>query len=560
MSTKTDQPKNCAAAVDMHPIPDAALDDRLGFVGMTGSGKTYGAGTCVERIVANGGRVIIPDPLGVWWGLRQTADGKSPSRHAIVLLGGPHADLPITPNAGAIIGETVAQMRESAIIDLSQFETEAAQRRFMLAFLRALFHCSIGEPVHVVLDEADMWAPERILDKEGEATKLHNIVQTVVRRGRIKGLTSWLITQRPAALSKAVLSQVDGLVAFRLTASQDRKALGLWIEGQADRDSGKALLARLPEKKQGQAVVWLPAHGILADVVFPPKLTYDSSRAPKRGEAQRRIDLKPLNVAALKERLAHIEADVAANDPKALRAEIARLKADKTRPQSVPVDVKAIEAAEMRGWDAGVEAFRQSLTAQGHAVNNAVAAMLAIAVPFKASVRTPGSSSSPPRQTPARVTNGSGGELPKGERACLIAIAQHQDGVRREQLTVLTGYRRSTRNSYIARLRERSYVDQHGDRIVATPAGIAALGGDYEPLPTGSALREHVLERLPEGERRVLELLIARYPDAVERQQIDSATSYQRSSRDAYLQRLGARELVETRGRDGVKAADCLFD
>jgi hypothetical protein len=43
-----------------HPIPDAALDDRLGFVGMTGSGKTFGAGTWVERILAKRRRVIIP--------------------------------------------------------------------------------------------------------------------------------------------------------------------------------------------------------------------------------------------------------------------------------------------------------------------------------------------------------------------------------------------------------------------------------------------------------------------------------------------------------------------
>jgi hypothetical protein len=55
--------------VTTHPIPSAALDDRLGFLGMTGSGKTFGAGTCVERILANRGRVIIPEPLGVWWGL-----------------------------------------------------------------------------------------------------------------------------------------------------------------------------------------------------------------------------------------------------------------------------------------------------------------------------------------------------------------------------------------------------------------------------------------------------------------------------------------------------------
>jgi DNA helicase HerA-like ATPase len=140
-----------------HPIPDAVLDDRLGFIGMTGSGKTYGTGTCIERILAKGDRVVILDPLGVWWGLRQMADGKTASPYEIVIFGGPHADLPITPNAGAIIGETVAGMGESAIIDLSQFETAAAERRFMLAFLDALYRRSVGDPVHLIFDEADMW-------------------------------------------------------------------------------------------------------------------------------------------------------------------------------------------------------------------------------------------------------------------------------------------------------------------------------------------------------------------------------------------------------------------
>jgi hypothetical protein len=70
---------------------------------------------------------------------------------------------------------------------------------------------------------------------------------------------------------------------------------------------------------------------------------------------------------------------------------------------------------------------------------------------------------------------------------CLIAIAQHHDGVRREQLTVLTGYKRSTRDAYVQRLGERGCVSRDGERIVATPAGIATLGADYQPLPTGSA-------------------------------------------------------------------------
>jgi DNA helicase HerA-like ATPase len=56
-----------------HPIPAAALDDRLGFLGTSGSGKTYNSGTAVEIIINRKGRTIIIDPLGVWWGLRLLA-------------------------------------------------------------------------------------------------------------------------------------------------------------------------------------------------------------------------------------------------------------------------------------------------------------------------------------------------------------------------------------------------------------------------------------------------------------------------------------------------------
>jgi hypothetical protein len=53
-------------------------------------------------------------------------------------------------------------MAESCILDLSELGTKAAERRFMLAFLTALYkHGATGEPLHVVFDEADMWAPQR---------------------------------------------------------------------------------------------------------------------------------------------------------------------------------------------------------------------------------------------------------------------------------------------------------------------------------------------------------------------------------------------------------------
>lgn len=72
-----------------HPIPDEALDDRHAFVGTSGSGKTYNAGTAVERLLASGARVGIVDPLGVWWGLRLLADGRTASGYDVVIFGGP---------------------------------------------------------------------------------------------------------------------------------------------------------------------------------------------------------------------------------------------------------------------------------------------------------------------------------------------------------------------------------------------------------------------------------------------------------------------------------------
>jgi hypothetical protein len=64
---------------------------------------------------------------------------------------------------------------------------------------------------------------------------------------------------------------------------------------------------------------------------------------------------------------------------------------------------------------------------------------------------------------------------------------------------------------------------------------------------------------LPEGERRIFEVLIQAYPGAVDRESLDTATGYRRSSRDTYIQRLRAREIVEILGRGEIRASEELF-
>lgn len=559
------------------PISISAMDDRLAILGTAGSGKTYLTTTAIEQLLHRGARAVCVDPLGVMWGLRLKADGKVPSGFNLPIFGGSHGDLPLTENAGALIGETVATMQESCIVDLSELPTKAAERRFMTAFLEAIYRHTDPtkvDPFHLIIDEADRFAPQK--PPKGDETML-NRMEEIVRRGRVKGFIPWLITQRPAVLNKNVLSQADGLVLLKLTSSQDRDQVGAWIEGQADRAQGKAILGSLPAMQRGQGVVWIPGRGVLETVQFPKKATFDSSSAPKRGEKRSETALKPLDLGALKHRLATVEADTKANDPKALKVELTALRKQMAEAvgRKVVADPADLERAEQRGYDRGKQASAQAIQSaladakaditratddlrqifDGHLSN------LAKAIP--AVTVKPASNYSKPipaqRQSAPKVNGGikTTPHLPPGEKAVLIAAAQF-NGIEREQLTVLTGYKRSSRDAYIQRLREKGYIEVSGSTVTITPEGNAALPADYEPLPTGYELQSYWLGRLPEGERRILEVLISAYPDAVERTTLDDTTGYKRSSRDAYLQRMKAKRLWDAAG-SSVRASEELF-
>jgi hypothetical protein len=79
-------------------------------------------------------------------------------------------------------------------------------------------------------------------------------------------------------------------------------------------------------------------------------------------------------------------------------------------------------------------------------------------------------------------------------------------------------------------------------------------------LPQGEALQNYWRLRLPEGERKVLDCALVVFPGAVSRESISETTEFKRSTRDAYLQRLKTRRLVEIVGAGEVRASALLFD
>ena len=148
-----------------------------------------------------------------------------------------------------------------------------------------------------------------------------------------------------------------------------------------------------------------------------------------------------------------------------------------------------------------------------------------------------------------------------GVRRVLIAVAQHMpDGVNAAQLSLLTGYKKTTRDLYVRRAVASGWVQKHGAQVLATRAGERELGPGFERLPTGDALLRHWLGRLKEGPRRVLSYVATFYPHPVSSEQITRATSYKKTTRDLYVRKLKSWRLLEPTGKSHVQASPMLFD
>src|SRR6202040_4287752 len=263
-----------------HPIPDPALDADIAILGKKGRGKTFTAKGLVERLLQMQRRVLVLDPLSVWWGLKSGADGKSPG-FPIPVFGGPHADIPLHDAAGPIIGELIVSTGTSAVLDMGQMR-KAEQARLVADLLDYLFTHN-RDPLWLVLEEADAFAPQQPM---GELTRVLGEVDRIARRGRNFGFRLISLTQRPAKLNKDVLTQLSTLIAMGVTSPQDRDAVKAWVDGNADPDQARAVYDSLARPRMGEGWIWAPDHNLLKRVKFPLIATLDTSKTPTAGDAR----------------------------------------------------------------------------------------------------------------------------------------------------------------------------------------------------------------------------------------------------------------------------------
>lgn len=534
-----------------HPIPDAALDRHVGILGKTGSGKSNAAKTVAEELMLSGARTCVIDPTGTWWGMRLKRDGKTKSKFEPVIFGGNHADLPISAEHGAAIAEAIGTSSTSAIID-TRLMTVGKRTKFFADFAEALLRSNQG-PLHLIIDEAHLFAPQgRVSDPQ--SGKMVHAANNLVSLGRGIGLKIILISQRPAKLHKDSLTQVETLVAMRLIAPQDRKAIDDWVGEWADPGKGKEISRGLPSMKTGDAWIWSPELDVLKQDHFPLASTFDSGSSSNQSQAA----VQAIDLDAMTERLETIKSEVVANDPARLRREIADLKRAAKTPQQP--NAQALNDAETAGYNKGLatgenigfrsgyaqalHAAHQSLTSLEH--QDALARNEQQAKPMIDAKQAKKSPHTAPAKS-AVITETT--ELGAERKPLSFLCASYPAGYTEPQWAVLSGYKRTggTWGTYKSRLRSRSFVEERGGKWFATTEGLAANGNEVPEVPHTSEGRLNMWKSKIPGVGPMLQSLYENYPRQISRDDLACEISMTASggSFGTYLSRLRANGLIE---------------
>ena len=250
------------------------------------SGKTYLAMVVAEEILrvskltGIGMPFVAFDPTGVWYGLSATVEGLE-SSHKILRLGGAHGDFPLRFEGGGMVARAIVELWPLSVsLDVSDLLPEE-QHQFFGDFGNQLYTLN-SKPMHLFVDEADDFMPQCVESGNKAQRRALGVGDRIVRRARVKGIGVTLITQRPAVISKNVLSQVDGIFFLSVTAPHDIEAVDSWMRPAVSNADRQLALEALPSLEQGEAffVQANKKSGAMIKFRTREKSTFDSSRTP----------------------------------------------------------------------------------------------------------------------------------------------------------------------------------------------------------------------------------------------------------------------------------------
>lgn len=591
---------------DLALLPNA-VTQRLAFLGISGSGKTYGAGKFTEELVGMGAQVVVIDTIGNWWGLRVSAAGGEGIQ--IPIIGGNHGDVPIESTQGTIVAELVAHEHASMVVDISDF-TEGEIRKFVIAFATTLLaeKRKAPSPVMIVWEECQDIIPQQVMSEDA---RMVGAMKRLVKKGRNFGVGNTLISQRVAAVNKDVLNQCATLFAFRTISKLDRKSIEDWVTDKAP----SALPIELSKLEDGECMVYSPAWlKVHKQIKISPKLTFDASATPDfdADESQPAPrSLSSVDLSKFKTKMADAIAKAKENNPEELKAKIAELeRLNKTLSYNAAglagsgaANNETLLQAERRGRELEAtlairteQLARMSKRVAGfnNAVDKAIATFTEISERDRERETVDANAKVDqvairrhveviPVRDPSRdqirdlvkaphlphmwrpIRSGAAStvtSMSRPARAFLTALAQH-GALSKAQLLVHTGYAAAGPISKaFSELAKALWVTIDDRVLTITDRGKSALG-EWTPLPVGSELREYLLNgtKLGTAEKRLLGAACVAWPEALKKHELLQRAGYAAAGPvSKAIARLIAMGYMTSPKQTIVRAADLLFD
>lgn len=553
--------------VDLHafPIPDAALAAHTAVLGKTGSGKTSTAKLIVEHVVAEGDRVCILDPIkSDWWGITSSADGKKPGL-PFTILGGPRGSVGLPASSGKALGLLIGSGKlPLSILDMADFEAGDLQR-FFSDFAGALMRNMRGV-LYLVVEEAHEFAPKERGGFGNENQSIH-WAKKLATAGRSKGIRLIVATQRVQALHNAVLGSCETLIAHRLTTPADQDPVLKWMGANTNKEAQGQIGASISSLPTGTGWVCSGEAQLFDRIAFPRFRTFDNTATPDRESGERAVVTAPVDEEGLRAILGEAVDEAKASDPKALKAEVARITRELAKaqravaappvPERVVANAEEIASAraegERVGYAQGIATAQQALAALGGGKVSFTPAKARGAAPVPPAV------SSGPVVAAAGVT--------ASQQKILNALAWWRafgiDRPTNEQVGFVAGYSPGSGNfnNLKGQLRAAGAVDYPAPGTIS----LTDEGGAKAQTPAIDVTREvfhtQVRAKLSSSQLRLFDPILAAYPDAITTQCVADEAGYAAGSGNfnnlrGQLRTIGLIDYPQT---GMVRAADWLF-
>ncbi|MGC8648703.1 MAG: ATP-binding protein [Candidatus Micrarchaeia archaeon] len=178
------------------------------IIGQSGSGKSFLAGVIAEELCKLNMPFCVIDTEGEYSSLK--------SKFNVLIVGGQYKDIDLKIDYLKLFNLSIAD-GIPIIIDLSETTNK---QEIVYSALSSLYNVEdkLKKPYLILIEEGDKFAPQAL-------SKKPNIIDEISVRGRKRGIGLLVATQRPANISKNVLSQCSYGFIGKLTIENDISAI-----------------------------------------------------------------------------------------------------------------------------------------------------------------------------------------------------------------------------------------------------------------------------------------------------------------------------------------------